>query len=61
MINRDPKCVFVAANSAEAAVGANRLEHEGVPAQVMDRMSLGGLDGLRTCFRTGKRVGYALA
>ena len=46
MINRDSKCVFVAANAAEAAVVANWLEHEGVPAQVMDRMTLGGLDGL---------------
>jgi hypothetical protein len=46
MINRDPKCVFVAANAAEASVVANWLEHEGVPAQVMDTMTLGGLDGL---------------
>ncbi len=43
MINRDPKCVFVAANAAEAAVVANWLEHQGVPAQVMDTMTLDGL------------------
>jgi hypothetical protein len=46
MIHRDSKCVFVAATAAEAAVVANWLEHEGVPAQVMDTMTLGGLDGL---------------
>jgi hypothetical protein len=46
MINRDPKCIFVAADVAEATVVANWLEHEGVPAQVMDTMTLGGLDGL---------------
>ena len=45
MINGDSKCVFVAANAAEAAVVVNWLEHEGVPAQVMNRMTLGGLDG----------------
>jgi hypothetical protein len=46
MINRDPRCVFVAGSAAEAAVVANWLEHEGVTAQVMDTMTLGGLDGL---------------
>jgi len=46
MIHRDPKCVFVAADAAEAAVVVNWLEQQGVPAQVMDTMTLGGLDGL---------------
>jgi hypothetical protein len=46
MINRDSKCVFVAATAAEAAVVANWLEHEGVPARVMDTMTLSALDGL---------------
>jgi hypothetical protein len=46
MINRDSKCIFVAADMAEATVVANWLEHQGVPAQVMDTMTLGGLDGL---------------
>ena len=46
MISRDPSCVFVAADAAQAAVVANWLEHQGVPAQVMDTMTLGGLEGL---------------
>jgi hypothetical protein len=46
MISRDPKCVFVASDAAQAAVVANWLEHQSIPARVMDTMTLGGLDGL---------------
>ena len=46
MINRDPKCVFVAPDVGVATVLANWLEHEGIRAQVMDTMTHGGLDGL---------------
>jgi hypothetical protein len=46
MISRDPSCVYVAANAAEAAVVANWLEHQDVPARVMETMTHGGLEGL---------------
>jgi len=46
MISRDARCVFVASDAAQAAVVVNWLEHQNVPAQVMDTMTLGGLDGL---------------
>jgi hypothetical protein len=46
MIFRDPKCVFVANNATHASVVVNWLEHQGVAAQVMDRMTFGGLEGL---------------
>jgi hypothetical protein len=46
MIARDPKCVFVADDVARATVVANWLESQGIPARVMDLMTLGGLDGL---------------
>ncbi|MHB8956357.1 MAG: putative signal transducing protein [Pirellulaceae bacterium] len=46
MISRDPKCVFVANDVARATVVANWLETRGIPARVMDLMTLGGLDGL---------------
>ena len=46
MINRDPKCVFVAGDVGRATVVASWLENQGIPAQVMDEMTLGGLDGL---------------
>jgi len=46
MIPRDPKCVFVAADAGQASVVADWLEHQGVPARVMDTMTLGGLEGL---------------
>lgn len=46
MTFRDPKCVFVADDVAHATVVANWLEHQGIPARVMDSMTLGGLDGL---------------
>ena len=46
MISRDPKCVFVANDVATATVVANWIEHQGIPAKVMDAMTLGGLEGL---------------
>lgn len=46
MISRDPRCVFVADDAAKASVVANWLELQGVSAQVMDSMTLGGLEGL---------------
>jgi ribosomal protein S27E len=46
MINRDPRCVFVADSLGLAEVVALWLTHQEVPAQVMDRNTLGGLEGL---------------
>ena len=46
MLFRDPKCVFVANDVALATVVANWFEHQGIPAKVMDTMTLGGLEGL---------------
>jgi len=46
MIPRDPKCVFVANDVAQATVVANWLETQGIAARVMDSMTLGGLEGL---------------
>lgn len=46
MISRAPRCVFVANDAAQAAVVVNWLEHEDVPAQVMDTLTHGGLEGL---------------
>ena len=46
MIHRDPRCVFVANSMAVAVVTATWLTENGIPAQVMDLMTLGGLEGL---------------
>lgn len=46
LINRDRRCVFVANNMAAAVVTATWLTEKGLPAQVMDQMTLGGLEGL---------------
>jgi hypothetical protein len=46
MIYRDPKCVLVANNPAEADIVAGWLSDQGVSAQVMNRATLGGLEGL---------------
>jgi hypothetical protein len=46
MVFRDPKCVFVANDVAQATVVANWLETQSIPAKVMDSMTLGGLEGL---------------
>jgi hypothetical protein len=46
LINRDPRCVYVANSVGEADIIANWLAGNGVPTQVMDRSTLGGLDGL---------------
>jgi Putative prokaryotic signal transducing protein len=53
MIYRDPKCVFVGNNFAEAEAVVVRLGHEGIPAQVMNSATLGGLDGLTHWSATG--------
>ena len=46
MINRDPRCVYVAHSVGEADITANWLKDRGIAAQVMDRSTLGGLEGL---------------
>jgi hypothetical protein len=46
MIYRDPKCVFVANNPGEADIVASWLNDHGIPSRVMNRATLGGLDGL---------------
>ena len=47
MLNQDPRCVFVAADMAGAAVMANWLTNHGIPAKVMDTMTLGGAEWLK--------------
>jgi hypothetical protein len=46
MIHRDPRCVFVAHTMGLAVVTATWLTNNGIPAQVMDLMTLGGFEGL---------------
>jgi hypothetical protein len=46
LINRDPRCVYVADSVGEADISANWLKDRGIAAQVMDRSTLGGLEGL---------------
>jgi hypothetical protein len=46
VIHRDPRCVFVANTMANAVVTATWLSQNGIPARVMDLMTLGGLEGL---------------
>lgn len=46
MLNRDPRCVFVANTMAAAVVTAAWLTEQGIAAEVMDLMTLGGLEGL---------------
>src|SRR5437588_10526946 len=46
VINRDRRCVFVAGSMVEAVTTAAWLTDKGVACQVMDGMTLGGLDGL---------------
>ena len=46
MINRDPRCIYVANSVGDADIVANWLAGNGVAAKVMDRSTLGGLDGL---------------
>jgi hypothetical protein len=43
MLYRDPKCVFVADNFGQADIVANWLDEHGIPAQVMNQATLGGL------------------
>jgi hypothetical protein len=46
MLNRDRRCVFVGDTMAAAVVTATWLTSQGIGAQVMDMMTLGGLEGL---------------
>jgi len=46
LINRDPRCIYVANSVGDADIVANWLTENGVAAEVMDRSTLGGLDGL---------------
>ncbi len=46
MADRNPQCVFIAQNMAQAVVVANWLNNNGIAAEVMDLMTLGGLEGL---------------
>jgi hypothetical protein len=39
---RDPKCVFVASNFGQANVVAGWLQGHGIPAEVMNRETMGG-------------------
>src|SRR4051794_14567613 len=52
MINRDPRCVFVADSLGLAEVVALWLCDQDVPAEVMDAATLGGFDGLTWLSRT---------
>jgi hypothetical protein len=53
MIYRDPKCVHVADNLGVAETTALFLAQNGIPAQVMNPMTLGGLVGLTWLSPTG--------
>jgi hypothetical protein len=46
MTYRDPKCVHVDHNLARARLIAGWLGGHGIPADVMDEMTLGGFEGL---------------
>src|SRR5262249_4265530 len=52
MTNRARRCVFVAESLGLAEVVALWLTDQGIPAQVMDTATLGGLDGLSWITRT---------
>jgi hypothetical protein len=53
LIYRDPKCVHVADSLSEAESVAHFLNGHGLPAQVMNPATLGGLLGLTVLSRTG--------
>jgi len=46
MSYRDPRCVYVAQSIGEADVVANYLEQNDIRAEVMNRNTRGGIDGL---------------
>jgi hypothetical protein len=46
MLNRDPRCVFVADTMGLAEIVASWLRSQEIPAEVMDLNTLGGLEGL---------------
>ena len=53
MIHRDPKCVYVADNLGLAETTVVFLGQQGISAQVMNPMTLGGLVGLTWLSPTG--------
>lgn len=53
MIYRDPKCVHIADSLNEAEAAVLFLKGHGLPAQVMNPATLGGLLGLTWMSRTG--------
>jgi hypothetical protein len=53
VINRDPRCVFVADSLGLAEVIAGWLSDQGIEAQAMDTATLGGFDGLTWLSSTG--------
>jgi hypothetical protein len=53
VIYRDPRCVFVTDKPGEADVIVVWLGEQGIPAQVMNRATLGGLLGLTPWSTTG--------
>lgn len=53
MRSRDPKCVFVTDRLSVADVVVNSLSHQGITAEVMNRLTLGGLLGLTIWSSTG--------
>lgn len=46
MLHRDPRCVFVADSLIEAELGTSLLSQQGIDAELMNRSTLGGLEGL---------------
>ncbi len=55
-MQRDPRCVFVADNFALGEVLAAWLGEQGIPAQVMNPATLGGLVGLSVWALAGAGV-----
>ena len=56
MSYRDPKCVFVASNFGQANVVAGWLQGQGIPADVMNRETAGGLGSPLLAATTGVEV-----
>jgi hypothetical protein len=52
-IYRDPRCVYVTDELSAADVVCSFLNSQGIPAQVMNQATLGGLLGLTYFARTG--------
>jgi hypothetical protein len=56
MLYRDPKCVFVATGFGQADVVAGWLQEHGIPAEVMNRETLGGMISPLLTTATGVEV-----